>query len=240
MNGLILLLATTTMNEVNQKATVENQSNSFYDFFSVKLEWSGIDVHVGWLLVILLASLAMALKYVGPWIRKRKWSTNKVEIAFPNLFKMEICPDHETARVAYQAWVEIRTRKVGLRFDPDHDVIAEVYDSWYQLFQVLRDLTKTIGVRHLKECEETQKLVTVLIRVMNEGLRPHLTQWQAKYRRWWEAALKNSEYEEMTPQDIQRLYPQYGELVEDLKSLNSDFVEFAKALRALADGGEDQ
>lgn len=236
----LLLLADDASKGAIPKSPPEKQANSFYDLFSVKLEWGGIDVHVGWLLVLVLVVLIIAVPFIRKWLQKRKWAASKVEIAFPNLFKMEICPDHETARVAYQAWVEIRTRKVGLRFDPDHDVIADVYDSWYQLFQVLRDLTKTIGVQHLKECEETQKLVTVLMRVMNEGLRPHLTQWQAKYRWWWEAALKKPDNENRTPQEIQREYPHYDELVEDLKSLNTDFVAFAVSLRALADGGEDK
>lgn len=236
----LLLLADAASNGASQKSPPEEQTTSFYNLFSVKLEWGGIDVHVGWVLVVLLVVLVISIPIIKRKLRKGKWAANKVKLAFPNLFEMEICPDHETASVAYQAWVEIRTRKVGLRFDPDHDVIAEVYNSWYQLFQVLRDLTKTIGVQHLKECEETQKLVTVLMRVMNDGLRPHLTQWQAKYRRWWEAALKNPDNENKTPQEIQREYPHYDELVEDLKSLNKDFVAFAVSLRALADGGEDE
>lgn len=239
MNISALLVAETVLKDSGQSDTAENHLDGFYNLFSIKFGWGGIDVHLGWLIFLLLV-LIFAIPFTRHFLQKGKWTASKVKMTFPNLFEIEICPDYETARVAYQAWVEIRTRKVGLQFDPDHDVIAEVYDSWYQLFQVLRDLAKTIGVQHLKDCEETQKLVTVLIKVMNEGLRPHLTQWQAKYRRWWEAALKNTDYKELTPQEIQQQYPYYDELVDDLKRLNSNFVEFAKALRALADGGEDK
>ena len=29
-------------------------------------------------------------------------------------------------------------------------------------------------------------LADVLVKALNDGLRPHLTQWQARFRRWWE------------------------------------------------------
>lgn len=229
----------TMMANASQPAdTATTPGNSWLDLLSLKLQWSGIFVHVGWLLIGVIVLLVIAIPLVRMWLRRRKWAAQKVKLAFPNLFEMEICPDHETARIAYQAWVEITTRKAGLPFDPEHDVITEIYDSCYELFQVLRELTKSIGVQHLQDCKETQELVTMLVKVLNEGLRPHLTKWQAKYRRWWSAAIEKSENAEKSPQEIQRQYPHYEELVKELESLNASFVQFAKALRTVAEGGE--
>lgn len=227
----LLLLADTTPKPTDEAET-------WLDLFSLKLLWSGISLHVGWLLVVAVVLFAVVTPLIRKGLRKKRWAAEKVKLAFPNLFEMEICPDHETARIAYQAWVEITTRKAGLLFDPEQDVVTEVYSSWYQLFQVLRDLTKTVRVQHLKECEDTQKLVTMLVKVMNEGLRPHLTKWQARYRRWWEAARAKPENADKSPQEIQKEYPQFSELVGELKVVNASFVDFAKALRQLADGGE--
>jgi hypothetical protein len=69
----------------------------------------------------------------------KRFRTKSVKLTFKGV-EWEICPDTETRRIAHQAWVEIKSRKVGLPFEEGLDVIVEVYNSWYQLFGVLRDL----------------------------------------------------------------------------------------------------
>lgn len=207
------------------------------DLLHLTIESGGISVHLGPMLLMALAVLACAL--VIFWIRRMKrrppkWDTTAVTLKFGNVLEMQIRPNHETARIAFQAWVEIRTRKAGLLFEEDHDVIVEVYNSWYTLFGVLRDLTKSIPAHRLRDCRDTCALVESMFKVLNEGLRPHLTRWQAKFRRWYSAALEDDRYKGKTPQDIQRGYPQYGDLVAELKEVNSRFVEFAASLGKLA------
>lgn len=38
--------------------------------------------------------------------------------------------------VAYKLWVELSTRKIGLPFDQENDVITEVYNSWYDFLRL--------------------------------------------------------------------------------------------------------
>jgi hypothetical protein len=201
------------------------------------LDWNagGLEMRIGgvWLLV---AVLVLAALWCGrPWIRRRLWSrlrTKSVKLSFLGQ-EVEICPDHETRRIAYQAWVEIRTRKVGLPFEQDDDVIVEVYNSWYQLFGVLRDLCKSIPAECLVDDANARRLVELLLRSINEGLRPHLTRWQAKFRRWYSAAIARAENADRAPQVIQRDYPEYEPLLEDLCRVNGVFVEFAESLLKL-------
>ena len=40
--------------------------------------------------------------------------------------KITFKPNYTDRQVAYQVWVELSTRKIGLEIDPEHDVIAEV------------------------------------------------------------------------------------------------------------------
>jgi hypothetical protein len=87
-----------------------------------------------------------------------------------------------------------------------NDVIAEVYDSWYELFGRMRDLVKEIPVQRLRSSPDTRKVVRLMVDAPNNGLRPHLTEWQARFRRWYEAQLETQK--EATPQDIQRQYPE--------------------------------
>jgi len=209
------------------------------EFMRLEFENGGVSLHVGPVAMVLLIIVVIGL--VVAWIvrlRKRlpKWDTTAVKMRFGNLGEVEIRPNYDTVRIAYQAWVEIRTRKVGLPFEEDHDVIAEVYDSWYDMFGVLRELTKSIPAHRLRECEDTRKLVGIMLGVLNEGLRPHLTRWQAKFRRWYEAATELPANRKKTPQEIQKAYPQYGELVNDLKRVNAEFVGFSRSLGSLAQG----
>lgn len=73
------------------------------------------------------------------------------------------------------------------------------------------------------------------IRVLNVGLRPHLTKWQAKYRKWYnnEFIKKNNKKSE-TPQEIQKRYPEYSVLVEDLVLTNKRMIEYKDLMGKIA------
>jgi len=198
------------------------------------LNWDGwgIQVRIGvfWLAVVILA--VVVLCWVVPWVKRKylkRFRTKSVKLTFKGV-EWEICPDTETRRIAHQAWVEIKSRKVGLPFEEGLDVIVEVYNSWYQLFGVLRDLAKSIPTDRLEDCEETRNLVALLMKVLNEGLRPHLTRWQAKFRRWYEMTLADDGNRGVAPQEIQKLFPEYDDLVADLRKVNAEFVSFADSL----------
>lgn len=206
------------------------------------LDWNGwgLEVRVGvvWLCVLIIA--AIAVWWFLPWVR-RKWlkgyRTKAVKLRF-GPHEVEICPDTETRRVAHQAWVEIKSRKVGLPFEEEHDVIGDIYNSWYQLFRVLRELAKSIPADRLQDCEDTRSLVKLLMQALNEGLRPHLTKWQARFQHWYDAALANEDNKGKSPQEIQRLFPDYSEVVADLRKVNGEFVRFADSLEKIVKDGK--
>jgi len=201
------------------------------------LDWNGwgVEVRIGALWLVIAVLVVVAAWWFLPLMR-RKWlkgyRTKAVKLTFKGV-EWDICPDTETRRVAHQAWVEIKSRKAGLPFEEGLDVIVEVYDSWHQLFGVLRNLAKSIPADRLQDCEDTRSLVAILMKALNEGLRPHLTRWQAKFRRWYEVALANEDNQGKSPQDIQRLFPEYSELVTDLRKVNEEFVRFADSLNQL-------
>ena len=206
------------------------------------MEKSGIQFEVGSVFLIVLVVLAAAL-LIFRWIRKRSprptWEPVKAKLKIANLGEVEVAPNYETIKIAYQAWVEIQTRKVGLRFEEEDDVIVEVYNSWYEVFRILRNLAKSIPAHRLREDENTRKLVEYMMRVLNDGLRPHLTHWQARFRRWYKTASALPENGAKSPQEIQRDFLHYGELVKELKRVNEDFIEYAAWLRQLAEGREE-
>jgi hypothetical protein len=205
------------------------------------LDWNGwgFEVRIGLLWLVVGLFIFVAVWWVLPLLR-RKWlrgyRTRAIKLSFKGM-EWEICPDSETRRVAHQAWVEIKSRKVGLPFEEGADVIVEVYSSWYQLFGVLRELAKTIPADRIHDCEDTRNLVALLMKALNEGLRPHLTKWQAQFRRWYDAHASRDENRDKTPQELQQAYPHYSELVAELRTVSQEFVQFADSLELIVKGG---
>lgn len=136
--------------------------------------------------------------------------------------------NNKDQEIAYKLWVELSTRKIGLLFDQENDVISEVYDSWYEFFKIARELLKEIPGSRIPYSSE---LIHLTEKVLNRGLRPHLTVWQAKYRKWYDEALKK---EYGTPQEIQKLYPEYSVLVTDLLNTNKKMIEYRNLLGKIA------
>ena len=79
-------------------------------------------------------------------------------------------------------------------------------------------------------------MIKLTERVLNIGLRPHLTKWQAKYRRWYEKELKRDR--EGTPQDIQKRYSEYDILVKELIETNEKMIEYKKLMKKIAFGND--
>jgi hypothetical protein len=136
--------------------------------------------------------------------------------------------------LAHEAYIELITRKAAFEFDEDDDVIVEIYDSWYALFAEIRRLTRQIDADELASNKDLRNLHDLLIAVLNEGLRSHLTRWQARFSRWYTAAEGRRPDDE--PQEIQRSYPEYAELVANLKVSNVLLIELASDLRRLGHG----
>jgi hypothetical protein len=96
---------------------------------------------------------------------------------------------------------------------------------------VTRDLLLNLPPR---EFAREEGVASLLLRVQNDGLRPHLTHWQADFRRWWDRALSLEENKDRSPQEIQRDYRRYTELVNDLKRTNTELSKYADELLVIA------
>lgn len=184
--------------------------------------------------VILIVLIVLVAYIIYKVIRKifiRKFKVVDMNINIANIGNISIEKNKDVSKIAHKAWVEIMTRKVGLVFEEDKDVIVEVYNSWYALFGIIRELLKEIEPR--KKDTDIEKLEIVLIKTLNYGLRPHLTKWQAKYRRWYEQEIGKEINNQLSPQEIQKKYNKYDELITDLKETNKQMVQFAEELKKL-------
>lgn len=223
--------------EVASKAAATEGKSSL---FHVKWENWTLIIEISGLVLVFVVLAAGAFSCLW-WRRARGVGAeiDEVTLKFGDVFSQKIKVNRDTQRVAFAAYTELITRKVALPFDEQHDVISEVYDSWYQVFGVIRELIKQVPAHHLARSEPTQQLADVLIKLLNEGLRPHLTRWQARYRRWYRHAESMDQSKGIPPQEIQKQFSDYSLLVKDLREVNQRVLEFARELKVLALGRRD-
>ncbi|MGE4423597.1 MAG: hypothetical protein AB7D39_14985 [Pseudodesulfovibrio sp.] len=136
--------------------------------------------------------------------------------------------DYSNVEIAHRIYVELVTRKAAIPFDEENDIVEEVYNSWYSLFGIIREEIKRISGQALLKDNKSLPLIELTTAILNKGLRPHLTKYQGRFRKW--CGLANSPAEG-SPQECQELYPDYETLVADLKTVNNLLVEYAEQLK---------
>lgn len=181
--------------------------------------------------VLIAAAIAYVLARRG-WRRGLKsFEIEKAELGI-GAGKITLRPNEADRQVAYQIWVELSTRKIGLPIDLQNDVVAEIYDSWHQFFTVTRELIKSVPVSRAAD-DSTRKIINLSIEVLNEGLRPHLTLWQARFRTWYDQHLKASAGTYVEPQDLQAKFPRFQDLSTDLMNVNQNLIAYRAAMRRI-------
>ena len=105
------------------------------DIFNIHLEnCYYLVITINW--VILLGMLAVVLGIINSsWF---SFFSNQIEVSEVNLGigqnTIKFKYNRKDQEIAYKIWVELNTRKIGLEFERDYDVIVEVYNSWYSFF----------------------------------------------------------------------------------------------------------
>ena len=204
------------------------------DIVSFEFEnWYTWTIRLNWFAIIILVGLVFCIVFL---IKHLIDHTNKNSIVIDELSlgignsSITLHYSNKDKEIAYKLWVELCTRKIGLPFDEENDVVAEVYSSWYDFFKIARELMKEIPVQKLSH---DAKLIYITEEVLNKELRPHLTKWQAKYQKWYNVQPKD---DDRTPQEIQREYNEYNELVKDLIETNGHMIAYIDILRKIFEG----
>lgn len=125
----------------------------------------------------------------------------------------------EIKMFANRIYIELTTRKAAIPIDENHDSIEEIYNSWYKLFCTIRD-----EMKNLPAIEKGNPAVELAVKILNEILRPHLTEHQAKFRNWLEKAKRNPKYRNLSPQELQKKYPKYQTLIISIKKVNETLI----------------
>lgn len=202
--------------------------------FTVTKDWS-VSLHLTPLPIIAVVVVIFLIWLGFKWTATRRLTDFEIdgaELGFGD-HKISFKPNDTDRQIAYSIWVELSTRKIGLPIDVEDDVIAEVYDSWYSFFGVTRELIKDIPVSKVRN-DSTGKIIELSIEVLNEGLRPHLTKWQARFRHWYEGQMEKKE--DASPQELQKKFPDYDALCADLLTVNNRLIKYRLKLNELVRG----
>ncbi|MCU0091936.1 hypothetical protein N8H72_18325 [Pseudomonas koreensis] len=189
-----------------------------------------------WLLGGLLgvAVLVLLYNFVGSSWGLRDFEIDEAEFGIGEQ-KIKLKPNSIDRQIAYKVWVELSTRKIGLQIDLENDVVYEIYDSWYSFFSVTRELIKDVPVSKFQR-KETERIIRLSIDVLNLGLRPHLTKWHARYRRWHDTQASLQGNIDLEPQDLQRKYPYIKELEADILSVNNRLIGYREKMYKIVAG----
>lgn len=147
----------------------------------------------------------------------------KIKRSFQNLY------------VAHRIYIELVTRKAAIPIDVEKDVLVEVYNSWYSMFKTIREEIKNLPGDYLVDNESTKKLIDLTIEILNDGLRAHLTTYQAEFRKWYDKELKKEIDSDVSPQDIQKRYSKFKELTDSMIEVNKTLEAYCDQLKKLID-----
>lgn len=207
------------------------------DYFRLVVDrnWD-VSVHMNSMILAALVLLAVVILLMHLWRANvfglwRRFEINSAEFGLGDQ-KVTLHPNLTDMQIAYKIWVELSTRKIGLPIDLEDDVISEIYDSWYSFFSVTRELIKDVPVSRFRR-KDTERIIRLSIEVLNTGIRPHLTKWQARFRRWYEQQLTKSENADLHPQDIQKNFPKFDELSRDIELVNKRLINYREKMYEL-------
>lgn len=190
--------------------------------------------------VLLIIAFYFLIRYLIR-IYKKKQSVEKDVIPVKLKYKLggaeieyNIIRNYQNIEIAHKIYIELVTRKAAIEIEEDKDVIVEVYNSWYSLFQITRNELKSINGQLLKDNNTSQELVRLLTDILNKGLRPHLTEYQARFRKWYSEQLEKNN--DISPQEIQTKFDGIENLFSSMKEVNNTLIEYSKQLKKIIDG----
>ncbi len=197
-----------------------------------------ITISTSWWLFLAFVVLLIVLYVLNKKFRKPAHKITKSKFIIKTVvfsYESEIERNYQNLFIANRIYIELVTRKAALDIDVEHDLIIEIYDSWYKLFGIIRDEIKSIPGHNLVD-GKSNELIQLTTKILNDGIRPHLTTYQAKFRKWYNSAIQDDDNKQKSPQDIQKLYSNYDSLIDSMKDVNQVLKEFSSQLKIMIEG----
>lgn len=196
-----------------------------------------LTIESDWLIIAIVVAILLLAYFIkrnfSKWFN---WQEMEVEISGTPNIKFKVERNDENLYIANRIYIELTTRKAAIPIDENKDVIEEVYNSWYKLFGIIREEIKSVPGKYLKDHDPTSALIGLTRNILNDAMRPHLTEHQAKFRKWLSTAKEEQLNKNLTPQDLQKKYPDFTNLIASMKLVNLTLIDYANELDKLIKG----
>ena len=217
---------------------MENEITTTLINFEVDWSKPTILIELNWWVLCPIIIISVIGYLIWFYKIKQKFSVHELSVDISAKPKMtfKVKRNTENLFIANRIYLELVTRKAALPFDEDDDVIVEVYDSWYTLFSTIREEIKNVPGEYLKSHNPTEELIGLTVNILNDGLRDHLTKYQARFRKWYKIESKKTKNQTLSPQDLQKQYTDYSNMITDLKAVNTILLNYSDELKKLIKG----
>ena len=196
------------------------------DDWTIKLQLSSLKI-ISFLVGIVVLIHLVQRRYHS--LRLPEFEIDRAELGLGG-HKVSFRPNNTDQQIAYSIQTKLSTRKISLPIDTRNDVIIEIYDSWYEFFKVTRELIKDIPISKVHR-SSTREIIKLSVDILNEGLRPHLTKWQARFRYWYKNQINSKK--DVEPQELQKQFPAYEELMKDMLAVNKRLISYKQKMDEL-------
>ncbi len=159
--------------------------------------------------------------------------TPKIRVNLPHVgaLNIEVTPVQRNA--AWALYIELTTRVTVQPLEAHHGSIREALNSLYSLFEITRNVLKAAGPDVAKE---TDSVGAAALSILNERLRPFLTQWHTSFSKY---ELSQATAEKHNPsgfvddeskwEDYQTFFQQLAELQSELETIVTELGRIAQA-----------
>ena len=157
----------------------------------------------------------------------------KIKLKLPWLMEaeFEINVTKREQKIAWQLYCELGTRVGVVEFVETEDLIIECLNSWYEFFQFAREKLKSLEPKKKKFAKN---LISIVLNLLNDQMRPFLRKWHGQFRHFWEQEADSK----VNPIERQQTFPQYPDLLKEMKETQEKLKQTASALFKIATSEE--
>ena len=135
-------------------------------------------------------------------------------------------PDATEREAAWSLYIELVTRIAVQQLEVDKGLVREALTSLYTLFGSTREILKTAGP---KVGIRPDSVGGIAIAVLNNGLRPFLSEWHPKLQVW-----ESQRPTDHSPEEHEKSWVEEKKLREELEELRKELAKYADALAEIA------
>jgi hypothetical protein len=134
--------------------------------------------------------------------------------------------DPTEQNAAWELYIELVTRVAVQSLSADQGSIREAMNSLYSLFGSTREILRKAGP---KVGASRDSVGGIAIAVLNNGLRPFLSQWHPLLQAW-----EAKRPPDVSPQAHEKAWDQEPQLRRELEALRGNLEQYANALAEIS------